>query len=184
MSMTKTRPSRLALSHCMIWGGTKPMTPTRRRRGIPPSSMKSRSRITYGWIRGGAEGLADERRRPGEAEGDVALVAVVVVVDDVRVNVRRRQEAQAQRRVLRLRRQPGKSRQQEQDHGDGRSHATDMTGHREPPVELNPPHGHLDGGWLAGVYPNVTTGTSTARGTATSRGPPTTGRICTLTVWL
>ena len=29
--------------------------------------------------------LADERRRPREAERDVALVAVVVIVDDVRV---------------------------------------------------------------------------------------------------
>jgi hypothetical protein len=38
----------------MIWGGTNPIAPTRSRRVTPSSSTKSRSRITKGWISGGA----------------------------------------------------------------------------------------------------------------------------------
>ena len=54
MSITNTLPSRLAVSHCMICGGTKPIAPTRSRWVAPASSTKSRSRITKGWISGGA----------------------------------------------------------------------------------------------------------------------------------
>ena len=70
MSRVVTLPTRWRASHCMIWGGTKPMRPILIGWLSPAPSVTSRSRITYGF--------RSVVSFVGSAPSDVAILAVTI----------------------------------------------------------------------------------------------------------